>query len=113
MTNDEVREEILKNAAQWATAMVSNDPAWIGSFMADEWVIVSERGISGKQHFLSLVESGDLRHDAMDMVGDARVQIYGDTAVLTARVTNTAWYKGQRFEADEWTTDVFVRREGR
>jgi hypothetical protein len=33
--------------------------------------------------------------------------------VVTARVTNTAYYKGKRFDADEWTTDVYVLREGR
>jgi hypothetical protein len=32
---------------------------------------------------------------------------------VTGRVTNTAHHRGQRFDADEWTTDVFVRRDGR
>lgn len=49
----------------------------------------------------------------MDRVGEPRIRVYGDTAVLTARVTNTAFYRDQRFDADEWTTDVFVRRDGR
>ncbi len=31
--------------------------------------------------------------------------------MVTARVTNTAHYGGDRFDADEWTTDVFVRRD--
>ena len=111
--NDEEREEVLKLVDQWAKAIVSNDAAWIGSFMADDWVIVSERGVAGKDHFLSFVESGDLTHEAMDIIGDARLQIYGYTAILTARTTNTAHFKGQRIDADEWTTDVFIRREGR
>jgi ketosteroid isomerase-like protein len=38
---------------------------------------------------------------------------YGDTAVVTARVTNTAHFDGRQFDADEWTTDVLVRRGGR
>ncbi|MFJ7178635.1 hypothetical protein ACIQXA_20040 [Streptomyces massasporeus] len=28
-------------------------------------------------------------------------------------MTNTAPYRGERHDADEWTTDVFVRRQGR
>jgi Domain of unknown function (DUF4440) len=45
--------------------------------------------------------------------GVSRVRVYGDTAVVTARVTSTAHYQGQRLHADEWTTDVFVRQDGR
>ena len=106
-------EELLAIAADWAEAMVSNDAARIGGFMADDWVIVSERGVSSKEHFLSFVESGALTHSAFDSVDDPRVKIYGDTAVITARVTNTAFFNGQRFDADEWTSDVFRRIDGK
>ena len=81
--------------------------------MSDDWVMVSWNGIAEKPHFLSYVESGDLTHSAMEMIdGTARIRFYGDTAVLTARVTNTAHYKGAEFPADEWTTDVFVKMNG-
>lgn len=46
--------ELLQVGEEWARAMVANDAERIGSFMAEEWVIVSDRGISGKDHFLSL-----------------------------------------------------------
>lgn len=81
--------------------------------MAPEWVIVSASGVTPREHFLSLVAAGELTHSAMELVGDARVRVYGDTAVFTGRVTNTAHHLGRRFDADEWTTDVFARREGR
>ncbi|MGW0249834.1 nuclear transport factor 2 family protein [Nocardia goodfellowii] len=101
--------EIHAVARDWAEAMVSNDPERIGGFMADEWVIVSDTGISTRAEFLALISSGGLTHSAMDEVGEARVEVYGDTGVYIARVTNTAHYQGKRFDADEWTTDVFVR----
>jgi ketosteroid isomerase-like protein len=97
-------------AHDWAAAMVTNDPARIAHFMADDWVIVSESGVSTREQFLALVESGDLTHSAFRIVGDVRVRVHGDSAVVTARVVNTARYRGERFDADEWTTDVFVRR---
>jgi ketosteroid isomerase-like protein len=93
--------------------MVANDADRIGNFMADEWVIVSDRGIAAKDYFLDLVRSGTLTHSSFEMVGDSRIEVYGDTAVLTARVTNTAHFGGQQFDADEWTTDVFVKRGGK
>jgi ketosteroid isomerase-like protein len=105
--------ELVSVSDAWAEAIVSNDADRIAGFMADDWVIVSDRGISVREDFLAVVRSGDLTHAAMDRSGAARIRVYGDTAVLTARVTNTAHHLGQRFDADEWTTDVFVRRNGR
>jgi ketosteroid isomerase-like protein len=109
----ETEQELLKLGSEWAEAMVANDAERIGSFMHDDWVIVSERGISTKERFLSFVESGALTHSAFDMSGEARIRVYGDTALLTARVINTAHFGGQQFDADEWATDVFVKRDGK
>jgi len=111
--HDAITQELIDFGSKWAKAMVANDAASIGSFMADDWVIVSERGISTKQQFLSFVESGALTHSAFEMASDARVRQYGDTAVMTIRVTNTAHFGGQQFDADEWTSDVFVKRDGK
>src|SRR5688572_26240058 len=99
-------QELLDGAREWAEAMVANDAKRIGSFMADDWVIVSERGVATKEYFLSFVESGALTHTSFEMVGEPRLKIYGDSAVLTVRVTNTAFFHGERFDADEFTSDV-------
>ena len=66
-----------------------------------------------RAEFLAVVASGDLTHSAMQTIGEPHVRILGDAAVLTTRVTNTAHYRGRRFDADEWTADVWVRRHGR
>lgn len=111
--DEQIKEELLTLGSEWAEAMVANDAARIGSFMDDDWVIVSDRGLSTKMDFLSYVESGALTHSAFEMAGDARVKVYGDTAVMTIRVVNTAHFGGQQFDADEWATDVFVKRDGK
>lgn len=111
MEANSAEQEILEFAERWALALVSNNAAAIGGFMADDWIIVGENGTTGKTDFLSWISLGDLTHETMEMVGEARIVIYGDTAVLTARVTNNGHYKNQPFSADEWTTDVFQRRE--
>ena len=111
--NNETEPELLRLGEDWAAAMVANDATRIGSFMADDWVIVSERGISTKEDLLSYVRSGQLTHSMFEMAGDARIREYGDTAVLSARIVNTAHFGGQQFDADEWTTDVFVKRDGK
>ncbi|MPZ48026.1 MAG: DUF4440 domain-containing protein [Dehalococcoidia bacterium] len=107
------QSELAALSEAWAQAIVANDAARIGGFMTDDWVIVSQTGMTDRRQFLSFVESGDLTHEAMDMVSTPRVQTYGDTAVLTVRATNKGHYKGEAFEADEWTSDVFLKRDGR
>ena len=111
-SEEDLRAELIAIDDAWAAALVDNDADRMGSFMADEWVIVSESGISTKEDFLGLIRSADLTHSAMDRISQARVRFYGDTAVVSSRVTNTAHYRGQRFDADEWTTSVFARRGG-
>jgi ketosteroid isomerase-like protein len=106
-------QEILDGAREWAEAMISNDPERIGAFMADDWVLVSERGVATKEYFLSFVQSGALTHTSFEMVGEPRIRIYGETAVVTARVTNTAIFNGEKYEADEFSTDVMIKRDGR
>ncbi|WP_395450774.1 nuclear transport factor 2 family protein [Aminobacter sp. UC22_36] len=103
------KSEIVELALAWAAAIVANDAAAIGAFMTDDWVIVGPDGATSKADFLGLIASGDLTHDMMRTVGDIRVAFYGATAVYTARVINSGHFRGQRFTADEWTSDVFVR----
>ncbi|MFD3596203.1 nuclear transport factor 2 family protein [Nocardia sp. NPDC058640] len=108
-----VDDELLAVLDEWQVAIVANDADRIGSFMADEWVMVSENGVTTGERFLSFVRSGDLTHSAMQRVGQARIRYHGELALLTTRATNVAHYQGVRFDADEWTTDVFTRRDGR
>jgi len=104
--------EILEFSEGWAGAIVANDTKAIGSFMSADWIMVSNMGICDKQKFLGFVESGDLTHSAMDIPEFARIEVYGDFAVTASRVTNTAHYRGQTFEQNEWTSDVFRRING-
>jgi ketosteroid isomerase-like protein len=98
-------------SAAWDQAIVSNDAPAIGQFMADDWVIVSEHGATKKEDFLAVVASGDLTHETFK--GEIlSVRQYGEVAVLSGRVRNSGKYKGQPFSSDEWTTDVFVKRNG-
>jgi len=98
-------------SAAWEQAMVSNEADAIGRFMADDWVIVSETGVTKKEDFLAVVASGDLTHETFK--GEiTSVRQYGEAAVLTGRVWNNGHYRGRPFSSDEWTTDVFVKRNG-
>lgn len=104
--------QILKAlSAAWDQTLASNDAEAIDRFMADDWVIVSEHGAMTKEKFLAMVASGDLTHETFK--GEIiSVRQYGEVAVLSGRVKNSGHYKGRPFSSDEWTTDVFVKRNG-
>ncbi len=112
-TTRRVDDQLLAVLDEWQVAIVANDADRIGSYMADEWIMVSENGITTAEQFLAYVRSGDLTHSAMERVGEPRIRHHGDIAVLSTRITNTAHYQGVRFDADEWTTDVFGYIDGR
>lgn len=101
---EDVGDELADAVAEWAAALASNDPARIAACLPDDWATVSASGVATREHFLSLVASGELTHAAMEPVGEPRVRIHGDTALLTGRITNT--------DSDEWRTDVFLRCDG-
>lgn len=107
-----IEQEVYNVSERWAEAIVANDADTIGSFMADEWIMVSERGVSTKEHFLSFVSSGQLTHSSMELAELGGITIFGDTAVMAARITNTAHFSGETFNANEWTSDVFIKRNG-
>jgi ketosteroid isomerase-like protein len=71
--------------------------------------MISERGVSTKEHYIGLVRSGQLTHSSMDLAELSRVTVYGDMAVFVGRVTNTADFGGETFDADEWTSDIFEK----
>lgn len=106
------RDAVLAVATDWAAAIVSNDAEAIGRFMTDDWMIVGGDGATSKAEFLATVASGEVTHETMRIVGEARIVFHGGTALLTARMVNSGHYRGQAFAADEWTSDVFVRDAG-
>lgn len=93
----------------WNAAIVANDPEAIGRFAEPDWFFVGENGIFPGDRFLDSVAKGRVTHDFMASdVHDVRV--YGDVAIVTARVRNSGAFDGNPFQLDEWSTDVFVRR---
>jgi ketosteroid isomerase-like protein len=105
-------EELIAVAHAWDRAMVGNDAAEIGRYMADDWTIVGPDGSVGdKANFLALVRSGTLTHDVMEST-DLDVRLYGETAVVIARGVSGGNYNGQAFREVERSSSVFLRQGG-
>lgn len=108
--SEQRRQEFQALLEDWASAIVANDPVRIASFAEPDWVIVGPEGVpEARGSFLALVASGDLMHT--DMAFEVpNVRVFADAAVVLAHGTNHGTWRGEPFAADEWVTDVFVRR---
>jgi ketosteroid isomerase-like protein len=111
--SSEMQEEIMKLEDEFGQAMIKNDADAIGRFLADDWIIIDpDGGTIDRSRFLDVIKSGALSHETMNSE-DARVRIYGDTAMVTALTTTKGKYMGQEFTTQERATDVFVKQNGR
>jgi ketosteroid isomerase-like protein len=108
-----MQEELLRIEEDFSRAIVANDAEAIGRFLADEWIIVDpDGGLIDKMRFLDVIKSGALTHELMES-DNARVRIYGNTAIVTALTTTKGKFGGQPFTTHERATDVFVKQQGR
>ena len=105
-------DELLQFCLAWDQAMVGNDADEISKFMSDDWILVgTEGGITSKSRFLSFIRSGKLTHCRMDS-DETSIKIYENTGIVTSRGTSAGNYKGQSFELYEWSTSIFIRKNG-
>ncbi|MEU2999716.1 DUF4440 domain-containing protein [Streptomyces sp. NPDC007027] len=93
-------------------AVVPLDAERIAGSMADGWGGVSGADSTDRKTLLGRVRSGGPTHSARDAVTPPRARSHGDTATVTARITDTAPCGGRRCCADAGATDVLVRRYG-
>ncbi|MEW2060633.1 DUF4440 domain-containing protein [Streptomyces sp. NPDC007002] len=93
-------------------AVVPLDAERFAGSVADGRVGVSGADSTDRKTFLGPVRSGGPTHSARDAVTPPGARSHGDTATVTARITDTAPCGGRRCYADAGTTDVLVRRYG-
>jgi ketosteroid isomerase-like protein len=111
--SNDLQEELLKVERDFATAVLSNDVDAIGKFLADDWAIVdADGGVIDKAHFLSVIKSGTLVHEEMEL-DDLTVRAHGDSGVVTTITSTKGKFAGQEFTTQERATDFLVKRDGR
>lgn len=109
MSEDELTEYFQQIEDNFNRAVISNRVDEIKKCISEDWVLVdAQGGIIPADRFLQVVEQGALSHSSMtkDVL---RVKRYDDIALVTGRGQNTAIWRGQTIDADEWTTDVYKK----
>ena len=104
--------EVLALSAARDKALITNDADAVTGYFADDWVYVVPTGPVPKADIIGWIRAGRLAHYTMDTVGEPRVAVYADTVIVTARQASGGAWDGVAYSADEWITDVFVKRDG-
>ena len=109
---DGEKAALLKLEQDWADAVARHDAAFLERVEADDYVYTDATGIvAHKSDDLAAARAGAVKLDSFKLSG-MRVQVYGDTAVLTGTTTLVGSDRGGALNGTYRWTDTFVRRPG-
>lgn len=94
-------------------AVKRNDAQAMDRILHPQFVLVLGDGsVISREALLDEARSGDYRYDVQDEdPGTQSVRIWGDTAVVTARLRIKGLYRGKAFDRTLWFSDTYVRTQ--
>jgi ketosteroid isomerase-like protein len=108
-----VEQTLLQLERDWEQANVKNDAAALERILAPEFVSTDSDGrLTTRAEGFARRKSGEVKFTAFTQ-DDYKVQVIGDTAIVTGRSTIKGVRDGKELSGQERWTDVFVRRSGR
>jgi ketosteroid isomerase-like protein len=106
-TTDEATVAALDT--QYEAAVKENDAAMMDRILADDFAIVTGSGKTyTKADLLAEARSGHVHYERQDDT-DQTVRVWGDTAVITAELSEKGTDDGKPFEKTVWFSDPYVR----
>ena len=105
--------EVLASSAAWDAALLANDAVAFAGFMTDDWVYAGPTGLTPRADLIESIATSRLVHHTMQAVGPTRVAVHGEAAILTAHKLSSGTWDGIDYTADEWISEVWIRRAGR
>src|SRR5262245_45992177 len=106
-------QTLLQLERDWEQTNTTNDAASLERIMAPEFVSTDPNGrLTTRAEVLARRKSGQVKFTAFTQ-DDYKVQIIGDTAIVTGRSAAQGSRDGKDASGRERFTDVFVRRDGR
>jgi ketosteroid isomerase-like protein len=108
----EIEKQILKLEHSWAAAVVKRDSEALGRLLAPEVTSGSPEGKwLDKAAMLADIKSGDYVASSVSL-GDMKVRLFGDIAVITGVATEQSRYKGTDASGQYIWTDTWQKRDG-
>jgi ketosteroid isomerase-like protein len=108
-----LQQTLMQVEQELVDALVRGDVAPWERYLADTYIFTAPDGTTqNKAQFIEELKSGALKMESSKNA-DMKVQVYGDTAVVTYRSTDKGTDKGTDISGHYRWTDVFVKRNGR
>lgn len=95
--------------SEYQAAVAKNDAATMARILADDFILVTGKGkIYTKADLLKEAREAKTTYERQDD-SDQKVRVYGDTAVVTARLRAKGMEEGKPFEYSLWFSDTYAR----
>jgi ketosteroid isomerase-like protein len=96
---------------EYQAAVERNDADTMARILADDFVLVVGKGaVYTKGDLLKSARDRDTIYEKqVEIDGSQKVRVWGDTAVVTAKLWIKGTQKGQAFDKKLWFSDTYVR----
>lgn len=109
--DDASTQQVLQREHQYSAALLHGDAKLLASVLADSFVDTSESGVlRDKQQLLRIIARQAPLISITET--DRKIQIYGDTAVVTVRFDVKGTDQGKPYTFAGRATDIWIRRGG-
>lgn len=105
------KENVAALDTEFQSAVGHNDTETMDRILADDFVLVLGNGTAyTKSDLLKEAQSGSLIYEQQIEIDDSQtVRVWGDTAVVTAKLWVKGTNNGKPFDRKLWFSDTYVR----
>ncbi len=108
-TREDDQKAVAALDTQYQAAVKANDAATMDRILADDFILVEGNGATAtKEDLLKEAKSGRNVYEHQDG-SEQTVRVWGDTAVVTAKLWGKGTDAGKPFEWVLWYSDTYVR----
>lgn len=110
-TAEEDRATVAALDTKYQEAVKRNDAKTMAQILHEDFILVLGNGRTAtRADLLNEARSGKIQYEAQDEdAGTQTVRMFGDTAIVTARLWLKYTYEGKAFERRLWFSDTYVR----
>jgi uncharacterized protein (TIGR02246 family) len=96
---------------EYQAAVEKNDAATMDRILADDFILVLGNGtVATKADLIKEAKSGTIKYEQQKEIDDSqKVRVYGDTAIVTAKLWVKYTAEGKSADRKLWFSDTYVR----